>query len=62
MKNCLPATALASAGPMSKVFEVGGKNKGFQQIKDIENAYIVADDIETGFDRKIPLWLFGFLY
>ena len=44
------------------LFEVGGKNKGFQQIKDIENAYIIADDMETGFERKIPLWLFGFLY
>jgi len=22
----------------------------------------VVDDIEVGFDREIPLWLFGFLY
>jgi uncharacterized protein len=43
-------------------FEIGGKNKGFDQIKDLENAYIAADDIEYGFDRKIPIWLFGFLY
>ena len=42
--------------------EVGGKNKSFKQIKDIENAYVVADDIEVGFGNKIPLWLFGFLY
>ena len=44
------------------IFEVGGKNKGFGQIKDRENAYIAADDIEIGFGNKIPLWLFGFLY
>jgi predicted AAA+ superfamily ATPase len=44
------------------VFEVGGKNKSNSQIKNIENAYIAADDIETGFANKIPLWLFGFLY
>jgi len=44
------------------LFEVGGKNKGFKQIKDIENSYVVADDIENGFANKIPLWLFGFLY
>ena len=44
------------------VFEIGGKNKGKAQIKDISNAWIVADDIETGFGNKIPLWLFGFLY
>ena len=44
------------------VFEVGGKSKSNSQIKNTENAYIAADDIETGFANKIPLWLFGFLY
>ena len=43
-------------------FEVGSKNKGKQQITNIPNAYVVADDIEFGFQEKIPLWLFGFLY
>ena len=42
--------------------EVGGRNKKFSQIKDIQNSFIVADDIEVGFGAKIPLWLFGFLY
>ena len=44
------------------VFEVGGKNKSISQIKNVENAYIAADNIETGFANKIPLWLLGFLY
>ncbi len=44
------------------IVEVGGKNKSFQQIKDIPNSYVVADDIELGSGNKIPLWLFGFLY
>jgi len=44
------------------LFEVGGKNKGFKQIKDMPNSFVVADDIEIGFGSKIPLWLFGFLY
>lgn len=43
-------------------FEIGGKNKGFEQIKDIKNSFVVADDIEVGFKNKIPLYLFGFLY
>ena len=43
-------------------FEIGGKNKSFEQIKDIKNSFVVADDIEIGFRAKIPLWLFGFLY
>ncbi len=42
--------------------EIGGKNKSFEQIKDIQNSFIAADEIEVGFKNKIPLWLFGFLY
>lgn len=44
------------------VFEIGGKSKSFGQIKDIKNAYVLADDIEFGMQNKIPLWLIGFLY
>ncbi len=43
-------------------FEVGGKKKGFGQIKDTPNSYVVSDDLEIGIGNKIPLWLFGFLY
>jgi hypothetical protein len=43
-------------------FEVGGKTKNFNQIKDIPNSFIVSDDIEIGHKNKIPLWLFGMLY
>jgi predicted AAA+ superfamily ATPase len=43
-------------------FEIGGKNKGFKQIEDVPNSFVVADDIEIGSGSKIPLWLFGFLY
>ncbi len=43
-------------------FEIGGKNKTGKQIKNIENSYVVQDDIEIGFANKIPLWLFGLLY
>ncbi len=44
------------------IVEIGGKNKSYKQIKDVEHSYVVADDIEVGFGKKIPLWLFGFLY
>ena len=43
-------------------FEVGGKRKTFDQIKDIPNSFVVTDDIEIGHKNKIPLWLFGLLY
>ncbi|MFW2601828.1 ATP-binding protein [Aliarcobacter butzleri] len=43
-------------------FEIGGKNKDFKQIKDVENSFLAIDDIEIGYKAKIPLWIFGFLY
>ena len=44
------------------IVEVGGKNKSFQQIENIPNSFVIADDIEIGYGNKIPLYLFGFLY
>ncbi len=44
------------------ILEVGGKSKDFKQISKIENSYLALDDIEIAEKRKIPLWLFGFLY
>lgn len=46
----------------SYLFEIGGRGKGFTQIRNLPNSYIAADEIETGFGNKIPLWLFGMLY
>lgn len=44
------------------LFEVGGKSKSFKQIADIPNSFVVADEEETGFGSRIPMWIFGFLY
>lgn len=41
--------------------EVGGKNKKFDQIKDLSNSFLAIDDIESGFGAKIPLWMFGLI-
>ena len=46
----------------SRVFEIGGASKSDAQLEGNPNGYVVSDDIEIGFDNKIPLWLFGFLY
>ena len=43
-------------------FEVGGPKKGYEQVKGMENAFLAIDGIEVGNNRRIPLWLFGFLY
>lgn len=45
-----------------KTFEVGGRNKGQKQIKEVENGYVVKDDIENGFLNIIPLWQLGLTY
>jgi uncharacterized protein len=44
------------------IFEIGGSKKSFSQIADFENSYLAIDEIEMGIGKKIPLWLFGFLY
>lgn len=43
-------------------FEVGGKSKKQRQIQSIDNAFVVKDDIETGYANIIPLWMFGLMY
>jgi predicted AAA+ superfamily ATPase len=43
-------------------FEVGGKSKTRRQIKGLDNAYVVKDDIEYGYANILPLWAFGLLY
>ncbi len=45
----------------SYFFEVGGVNKGMDQIKGVPNAFL-ALDVEGGNEKRIPLWLFGMLY
>lgn len=44
------------------LFEVGGRSKGYKQIANIPDSYVVADGIDIGFENKIPLWMFGLLY
>lgn len=43
-------------------FEIGGDNKDAKQTYGIENAYLALDNVEHGAGKRIPLWLFGFLY
>jgi hypothetical protein len=45
-----------------RYFEVGGKNKDATQTVGMSDAYLALDGIEQGAGKRIPLWLFGFLY
>lgn len=40
-------------------FEVGGENKSYDQIADLPNSYILADDIEMPHSNKIPFGWWG---
>ena len=44
------------------LFEVGGKGKTFDQIRDIPDSYLAVDNTEVGHRNRIPLWMFGLLY
>lgn len=45
------------------IFEIGGKSKNINQIKDnLHNSFLVKDDIVFGSKYEIPLYMFGFLY
>ena len=43
-------------------FEVGGKDKSFQQIANIPNSYILADNLDFPIGKKLPIWLVGLIY
>lgn len=45
-----------------KTFEVGGKKKNKKQITNVDEGYLVKDDIEFGSGNVIPLWAFGLTY
>lgn len=63
--NAVSKVSLANQGDFvvdKYTFEVGGKRKTFDQIKDVPNSFVVSDDLEVGHKNKIPLWLFGMMY
>ena len=43
------------------IFEVGGKNKAFSQIKDKSNSFLALDIDFSSNNNKVPLWLFSFI-
>jgi predicted AAA+ superfamily ATPase len=44
------------------LIEVGGPSKNGKQLASQKDGFIAADDIDFPDGRKIPLWLFGFLF
>lgn len=46
----------------NRTFEIGGAGNGKRQLAGTDDGWVVRDNIETGFDRFLPLWEFGLLY
>jgi len=45
----------------NSIFEIGGESKGWSQLKNMENAYLVKESLLFE-DKEIPIYAFGFLY
>ena len=43
------------------IFEIGGPSKGYEQIKEKANAYLVKEGFPTG-KKELSLYMFGLLY
>ena len=62
--SCFPDIYYSDIGDFrvrDNIFEIGGKNKTFKQIKDIHKSYLVIDTDYTTDNRRIPLWIFGMM-
>ena len=44
------------------LFKIGGKNKSTKQIRSSNKSFLLLDDILIGNNKKIPLYLLGFLH
>lgn len=65
LKNLKKEIRLPKSGDFlvdDMVIEVGGKNKDSSQVNHLGNYLIAADEIEHGFGKKVPLWVFGMMY
>jgi predicted AAA+ superfamily ATPase len=74
LRECFALNQLRAAGEVTYpsqgdflvngkvLFEVGGKGKSFEQIRDLPDSYLAVDDLEIGDGSRIPLWCLGFLY
>jgi hypothetical protein len=62
VKHTVTASPVADFLIDGKTFEVGGRKKKNKQLRTVENAFVVKDDIEHGYLNTIPLWHFGLMY
>lgn len=44
------------------IFEIWWKNKKLTQIKNIDNSFLIKDDLDIWNEKEIPIWLFWLMY
>ncbi len=60
---CTPTSSKISDFEIDGItFEVGGRNKKGEQIREAEVGYLVKDNLEYASGHSVPIWMFGFLY
>ena len=60
---CMPTSSKISDFEIDGItFEVGGKSKKGEQIKEAEVGYLIKDNLEYASGHSVPIWMFGFLY
>lgn len=62
VNNTVTSSVVADFKINKYTFEVGGKSKSQEQIKNTDKAFIVKDNIEYGYKNVIPLWALGLNY
>jgi uncharacterized protein len=62
VNNAVISSSVADFKIEKYTFELGGKSKSQEQIKNTDNAFVVKDNIEYGYKNVIPLWAFGLNY
>lgn len=62
VNNVVASSTIADFKIGKYTFEVGGRNKSQEQIKNTPDAFVVKDTIEYGYKNVLPLWAFGLNY
>ena len=62
VRNSVTSSSITDFIIGNRSFEIGGRSKGNRQIQNLENAFIVKDNIELSSGNILPIWWFGLNY
>ena len=62
VRNSVTSSSITDFIIGNRSFEIGARSKGNRQIQNLENAFIVKDNIELSSGNILPIWWFGLNY